>query len=263
MLAGWLRCGVPAASITVIDPSRPRVADGVRLLASAEEAVEVPAALVLAVKPQKLAEVAPVIAPLAGPDTLLLSVLAAVDVATLRSAFPAAGAIVRAVPNLPAAIGRGITALAGEVPRDDMRALADALCAPLGAVEWLAADSLCDAATSVSGCGPAFLFRFAEAVIAAGQAQGLSREQATRLIAATMAGAGAMMLESGADPADMARRVASPGGVTQAGLDVLDRAGALNRLVGDTLAAAADRNAEMAAAFQIHHSSEIGAKDEA
>ncbi|MBU3078537.1 pyrroline-5-carboxylate reductase [Sphingomonas quercus] len=247
MLSGWLRQGIAAERITVIDPSLPALPDGVRRVAEPEAAMDVPAALILAVKPQKLAEVAGAISALAAPQTLLLSVLASAEIATLRRVFPRAGAIVRAVPNLPAAIGHGITALAGEGLSPSHVSLAETLCAPLGPVEWLAREALCDAATSVSGCGPAFLFRFADAVARAGEAQGLPRAQALRLIAETMAGAGAMLRAADADPAEMAARVASPGGVTLAGLRVLDEQDALTRLIADTLAAAAARSAEMAA----------------
>ncbi|WP_336965614.1 pyrroline-5-carboxylate reductase [Sphingobium aquiterrae] len=245
LLTGWLSQGRGATSITVVDPRLPDVPAGVRLLAAAPGGPVPLDALVLAMKPQMLAQAAPAYAPLVGPGTLLLSILAAVEIDTLRRHFPAAGAIVRAVPNLPSAIGKGITALAGEGP-PAMRALAGRLCAPLGAVEWLDGEAQIDAATSVSGCGPAFLFRFADAVASAGVAQGLSRAQALRLIAHTMAGAGAMLIADDTDPAALAQRVASPGGVTLAGLEVLDRDDALATLMAATLAAAAARNAEMA-----------------
>lgn len=248
MLSGWLRWGMAPDRVTVIDPSLPQAGEGVRVLAAPEAALAPPSALVLAVKPQKLVEVAPAIAGLAGRGTLLLSVLASVEIATLRRVFPDAGPIVRAVPNLPAAIGRGVTALAGNGLDPESTALAHSLCAPLGPVEWVEHEALCDAATSVSGCGPAFLFRFADAVARAGQAQGLSRPQALRLIAETMVGAGTMLLEPDADPADMARRVASPGGVTLAGLRVLDEGEALMRLMAATLAAAGARSVEMTVA---------------
>lgn len=250
MLAGWLRGGVPASSVTVVDPSLAAVPDGVRLLSAVPVDFSPPSVLVLAVKPQKLAEIAPALAPLASVDTMLLSVLAAIEFSALRHYFPAAGSLVRAVPNLPAAIGRGLTALAGEGVDAASRALATALFAPLGVIEWMDSEALCAAATTVSGATPAFFFRIADAMALAAGAQGLSREQALRLIAETMAGSAAMLAEPGADPADMARRVASPGGVTLAGLAILDKDDALTRLMGDTLAAAAARNDEMTRAFR-------------
>ena len=252
MLAGWLQSGVPASSITVIDPSLAAAPAGVRLLGSVPTGLAPPAVLVLAVKPQKLAEIAPSLAELAAPGTMLISVLAAVEFATLRYHFRAAGPLVRAVPNLPAAIGRGVTAFAGDGVDGASRALAEALFAPLGIVEWMSDERLCAIATTVSGATPAFFFRITDAMAIAAEAQGLSREQALRLIAETMAGSAAMLAEAGADPADMARRVASPGGVTLAGLKVLDEGGALTRLMGDTIAASAARNDEMTRAFRPH-----------
>lgn len=252
MLRGWLQSGVPASSITVVDPSLAAAPEGVRLLGSVPAGHAPPAVLVLAVKPQKLAEIAPSLAELAGPDTMVISVLAAVEFATLRHHFPAAGWLVRAVPNLPAAIGRGLTALAGDGVDGASRALAEALFAPLGVVEWMDDEGLCAIATTVSGATPAFFFRIADAMALAAEAQGLSRGQALRLIAETMAGSAAMLAEAGADPADMARRVASPGGVTLAGLKILDDEDALTRLIGDTIAASAARNDEMTRAFRPH-----------
>ena len=250
MLAGWLRNGVPAASITVIDPSLATVPAGVRLLPSIPADLARPSVLVLAVKPQKLAEVAPALGDLAAPDTMLVSVLAAIELATLRHYFPAAGSLVRAVPNLPTAIGLGITALSGVGLDAASRALAEALFVPLGTVEWMEDEMLCAAATTVSGATPAFFFRIADAMAIAAEAQGLSRDQALRLIAGTMAGSAAMLREPGADPADMARRVARPGGVTLAGLKILDEEEALARLMRDTIAAAAARHDEMTRAFR-------------
>lgn len=246
MLAGWVKHGMPAHLVTVVDPSLPATPDGIRVLASVPSDLPPPSIMVLAVKPQMLTEAAVAYAPLTGPETLLVSVLAAVDISTLRSLFPGARAVVRAVPNLPGAIGSGVTALAGDELDDRTRGLSQKLFAPLGHIEWLDREALCDAATSVSGCGPAFLFRFAEAVVAAGQAQGLPRDQALRLIATTMVGAGHMLGATTADPATMVRRVASPGGVTLAGLRILDGPGGLRELMAATLEAATARSAEMA-----------------
>lgn len=264
MLAGWLRHGLSPSSVTVIDPSRPPVPDGVALHASIPAGLASPSAMVLAVKPQTLAEAARAVASLAGPGTLLLSVLAAVELTTLRNFFPVVTALVRAVPNLPASIGCGVTALAGDGLDAAARTLVQSLVAPLGAVEWLDTELLCDAVTSISGCGPAFLCRFADAVASAGERQGLTRDQALRLIAATMTGTGELLSQPGADPRDIARRVASPGGVTQAGLSVLDADDALDRLLGETLAAAASRNAEivMASRLQSPPSPQGASKDQ-
>lgn len=246
MLQGWVAQG-RALALTVIDPALDRVPDGVRGLQAVPVGAVPADVLVLAVKPQMLAVVAPAIRALAGPDTILLSILAAVEIATLRAHFPAVKAVVRAVPNLPASIGAGVTALAAEALGEAGVALVTELCRPLGQVVWLDNEAQIDAATSVSGCGPAFLFRFADAVVRAGMAQGLDATQARQLFAATMVGAGKMLMAGNESPGEMARRVASPGGVTLAGLSVLDHDDALVRLVSDTLAAAGVRSAEMAA----------------
>ena len=245
MLRGWIDQG-RADALTVVDPSTERVPAGVRAMTSLDGAIGGAKVVVLAVKPQMLRAVAPALEPHVGPNTVLLSVLAAVDNVTLRAHFPRAGGIVRSVPNLPAAIGAGVTALAAEGLSEEDRTLVAELCRPLGLVEWLEDEALIDAATSVSGCGPAFLFRFADAAVQAGVAQGLDPALARRLFAQTMVGAGRMLAESDLTPGEMARRVASPGGVTLAGLAVLDRDDALIRLVGETLDAAARRSAEMA-----------------
>jgi pyrroline-5-carboxylate reductase len=205
-----------------------------------------PKVLVLAIKPQMLGKAAPALAQLVGPQTILLSILAAVEIVTLRHYFPAAQAVVRAVPNLPAAIGSGVTALAAEGLDADGQTLVTTLCEPLGSIVWLDNETAIDAATSVSGCGPAFLFRYAEAVVRAGMAQGLTAEQARQLIAATLVGAGQMLMAGNESPGAMANRVASPGGVTLAGLAVLDDDDALLRLLAATLDAAGRRSAEMA-----------------
>lgn len=245
LAAAWVAEG-RAAALTVIEPVPARVPAGVRGLAAPPLDEAPPAVLVLAVKPQMLAAVAPMLAALVGPDTIVLSILAAVEIATLRVWFPRTRAIVRAVPNLPAIIGSGVTALAADTIDTASRDLATRLCTPLGEVVWLESETQIDAATSVSGCGPAFLFRYAEAVVNAGIAQGLAGDQARRLLAATMVGAGRMLMTSDTSPGEMARRVASPGGVTLAGLAVLDNDLALERLIAATLAAAGARSAEMA-----------------
>lgn len=246
MLQGWVAQG-RAAALTVIDPALDRVPGNVRGMTAPPAGAAPVAVLVLAVKPQMLAAVAPVIGALVGPGTILLSILAAVEIATLQAYFPDVKAVVRAVPNLPASIGAGVTALAAEGLDDNGIALVTDLCAPLGDVVWLDNEAQIDAATSVSGCGPAFLFRYADAIVQAGIAQGLDAVQARQLIAATMVGAGRMLMGGTESPGEMARRVASPGGVTLAGLAVLDRDDALVRLLSDTLAAAGHRSAEMAA----------------
>jgi pyrroline-5-carboxylate reductase len=249
MLRGWISAGIAAARITVIDPSSPAVPDGVALLSAAPIDGESPAILVLAVKPQLLDAVAPGVAPACGAGTLLLSVLAGVEIASLAKRFPDTRAIVRIMPNMPASIGKGVSALYADAGADAaMREDAAAMAAPLGLVEWIDREDLFDAVTAVSGCGPAFLFRVVDAMAAAGAALGLPADQAARLALATVEGSACLAAAADVTPAVLADRVASPGGSTRAGLDVLDAGGALAGLMARTLAASAKRNAEMAAA---------------
>jgi pyrroline-5-carboxylate reductase len=246
MLRGWLRSGIDPATITVIDPGRRGIAAEVRWAPHISELPEAdrPDTLILAIKPQQLHDFhsqAPELAP-----ALLVSVLAGVEEATLAALWRA-DAIVRAMPNLPVAIGKGVTALhtgSGQVSvRDD----AATLMAPLGLIEWIGNEELFDAVTALSGCGPGFVFRFIDALAAAGVELGLPADQAQRLALATVEGTGLMAAAATESAATLADRVASPGGSTREGLDVLDRGDALKNLLRDTLAASARRNREMAA----------------
>jgi pyrroline-5-carboxylate reductase len=244
MLAGWLAGGLEPSRFSVVDPVLQRVPAGVELLRELPEGSF--DAILLGIKPQLLGEVAPRLARLTGPDTLVLSILAGVELATLAEKFPQARGLVRIMPNLAAAIGKSPVALVGEgIPLQELDAVT-ALMEPLGSPEWLEDESRFDLVTALAGSGPAFVYRFIDA-LAAGAAQlGLDPAQAQRLALATVEGAAA--LAAGAPPGELARRVASPGGTTEAGLAVLDADAALARLVRATLDAAAGRGAELAAA---------------
>lgn len=248
MLRGWLAAGIDPAQVTVIDPGARDLPGGVLALPAPPPDGAAPAVLVLAVKPQLLDTVAPAIASALESETLLLSILAGVEIGSLRQRFPAPRGIVRVMPNTPVAIGKGVMALQGDGLSDAAADLSERLTAPLGLVEWIAREDQFDAVTALSGCGPAFLFRFIDALADAGAALGLPADQAARLAAATVEGAA--LLAAGADetPAQLADRVASPGGSTREGLNVLDEDQAIRKLLARTLAAAARRNAEMAAA---------------
>ena len=248
MLRGWLAAGADPAQLTVIDPALPAMPGGVTVLAAADPSAPPPAILLLAVKPQLLDQVAPAIAPLLGTETLLLSILAGVEVASLRARFPAPAAVVRLMPNMPVSLGKGVMALFGDGLDDGARKTAAALMAPLGLVEWIEREDQFDAVTALSGCGPAFLFRFIDAMAQAGAALGLPADQAARLALATVEGSALLAAASDEDPARIADRVASPGGSTREGLNVLDEPDGIMALMRRTLAASAHRNAEMAAA---------------
>ncbi len=245
MLAGWLAGGIDPGDFTVVDPYLDVAPAGVRLLDKAP--AEAPAdVVVLGVKPQQLPDAAIAIAPLVDARTLVLSILAGVDLATLRATFPAAGAIVRVMPNLAAALGKSPIALFGDAT-GQARANTEVLMAPLGHAEWLSDETAMHLVTSLAGSGPAFVYRFIDALAAGAAALGLPRAQADRLALAMVEGAAQLAAVSPDSPAELARRVASPGGTTRAGLDVLDADDRLARLIEDTLRGGRDRSVEMTA----------------
>lgn len=247
MLRGWLAAEGWDRPITVIDPFVDSVPEGASLLREQPGGDEQPDILVLAVKPQQLGDVRAAFAGKSGAPRLLLSILAGVETATLSGAFHATSTV-RAMPNLPVAIGAGVTALYSSDADTGARGEAAGLVAPLGLVEWIDDEALFDAVTALSGCGPGFLFRFIDAMAEAGAALGLPVDQALRLATATVKGSGLLAAQSSESPAALADRVASPGGSTREGLNVLDAGDALKTLMRATLAAAAKRNAELAAA---------------
>lgn len=244
MLRRWLAAGLRPDQVTAVTRTERAFSGGVRWF-PAPPAGERPEVLVLAIKPQQLDTVAPRVRELR-PD-LLLSILAGVEEAALTARFQA-DAVVRAMPNLPVAIGKGVTALFASCADARARATAEALCAPLGYHEWIEDEALFDAVTALAGSGPGFVFRFTEALAEAGAALGLPADQARRLATATLEGSALMAAASDEIPAALADRVASPGGSTREGLNVLDRDDALVRLLTETLRAAERRNREMAAA---------------
>ncbi|MBX9796856.1 pyrroline-5-carboxylate reductase [Sphingomonas sp.] len=205
-----------------------------------------PDAVLLAMKPQQLDAVAQAHAARLAGVPLIVSILAGVEEAAIARRFTAS-AVVRAMPNLPVALGAGVVALDSAGADAVARASVSALMAPLGLVEWVPVAHF-DLVTALAGSGPAFLYRFIDALAAAGAAEGLPPDQAARLALATVAGAARLAEEPGLTPAERADQVASPGGSTRKGLDVLDQPEGLVALLRATLAASARRNAELAAA---------------
>lgn len=251
LLDRWLDAGLPSSAVTVIDPAPqglpPRYPGAV--VADADAAVTQmpePTMVVLGIKPQMLASVAAGLAPRLAHRPLIVSMLAGVRTATLAALFPGAP-LVRIMPNLPARIGRGTTALfaAGATAQDV--AAAEWLMAAAGSLLWLDDESRFDAVTAVSGSGPAFLFRFVEALAGAAEAAGLDSQVAQRLALETVAGAAELAAKSGLSPAHLRQQVTSPNGTTQAGLDVLDGDGLLSSLMRATVRAAAERSRALAA----------------
>ena len=251
MLDGWIGLGLEPSRVAVIEPQPTReisalAGRGLKLNPD-PAAVPDPAVIVIAVKPQVAAEVVPAAAPLVGRSTVIVSIMAGQRLASLERALPASSAIVRTMPNTPAAIGRGITvAVPNARVSAAQRGLADKLLAATGATEWIDDEALMDAVTAVSGSGPAYVFLLAESLARAGVAAGLPPDLAARLARATVAGAGELMHRSPLDPATLRRNVTSPGGTTAAALDVLAGKDGLDPVMVKAVAAATRRSRELA-----------------
>ena len=241
MLSRWIDAGMDPARVTVIDPATTRT--DVRVLRSVPDEAP-PTMVMLGVKPQMLDDVVPGLQA-ATQGALLISILAGTTTMSLAKYFPVARAVLRIMPNLPVAIGRGVVGLHGTLTAQD-RLSAEILMAPHGLVEWIADETHFDAVTALSGSGPAFVYRFIDALAKGGAALGLPTDQAARLALATVEGAGLLAASSDATPAELAERVASKGGSTRKGLDVLDADDAVVRLLTAALRAAEARNREMA-----------------
>jgi pyrroline-5-carboxylate reductase len=249
MVAGWQVAGVAFGHVTAIRPSGTPVA-GVRTV-TALPTEEAPRFVMLGVKPQKLDEVAPGLAPHVGRETILVSLLAGVTVATLRKRFPKARAIVRAMPNLPVADRQGVTALYCDDDDQEARNLVEDLMTALGLAPWCADEAAFSAIGAVAGSGPAYVARFTAALAVGGEALGLDAELSRAVATQTLVGTAAMAAH-GEAMADIARRVASPKGTTEQGLAVLDSPDGLQRLVDTMLAAAIKRGRELAEAAARH-----------
>jgi pyrroline-5-carboxylate reductase len=252
LLGGWFGRGLDGSSMTIIDPAPSEEAQiagrykGVRINPEAAE-IAPPAVLFLAIKPQTLDEAAPQIARLAGAQTLVVSILAGKTTSNLRARLSGAGGIVRAMPNTPAAIRRGITAAyATKDVSPAQRGTADELLSAVGRVEWLEDESHLDAVTAVSGSGPAYVFLLAECLAEAGAAAGLPPDLAERLARATVEGSGELMHRSPEKAVSKLREeVTSPGGTTAAALAILNGESGLKKLMEAAVAAAKHRAAEL------------------
>jgi pyrroline-5-carboxylate reductase len=248
MLSGWLAQGLDPKRIAVIEPhpsdeARGFAARGMRLNPAAKDigAVDV---LVVAVKPQMFREAGPQFKPLVGSKTLIVSIMAGTTLAALKEIC--GGVAVRAMPNTPAAIGRGITvAVAGQGVEKQQRDIADALLHATGSVEWIEDESLMDAVTAVSGSGPAYVFLLAEELARAGVAAGLPEALATKLARETVAGSGELLHRSNLASDALRQNVTSPGGTTAAALEVLMGYDGFHTLLTRAVAAAAKRSKEL------------------
>jgi len=249
MLSGWLAQGLGARRLAVIEPHpsqeiRSYLASGVRLNPSPQDAGDI-AAFVVALKPQAFREAGPGLRPYVDAATLVVSIMAGTTIASLAEVL--GGHIVRAMPNTPAAIGRGITvAVAAKNVSAAQRETADGLLRATGSVEWVNDEGLMDAVTAVSGSGPAYIFLLAEELARAGIAAGLPEALATKLARETVAGSGELLHRSDLAAATLRQNVTSPGGTTAAALEVLMGKDGLQSLLTRAVAAATKRSQELA-----------------
>ena len=247
MLQGWLGRGLPAASVWVQDPYPSDWLRGTGVHLN-EDLPENPAIVLVAVKPQMMAEALPTLKQMGNGETLFVSVAAGTPIAYFEKTLGAQTPVVRAMPNTPAAISQGITAIVGNA-HAGAKGLdeAELLLSAVGEVVRLSEEAQIDAVTGVSGSGPAYVFHMIETMAAAGEAQGLPADLALQLARATVAGAGALAMAADDDPAQLRINVTSPNGTTQAALEVLmDAEHGFPALMRRAVAAAADRSRELA-----------------
>jgi pyrroline-5-carboxylate reductase len=245
ILDGWRSGGLDLGGVTVVRPSGTEV-EGARVVTSFAQAGPPPKLVVLAFKPQKLDDVAPELRRFLSANTVIVSALAGVEIGSLRQRFPGVRAIVRAIPNLPVAVRRGVTGLYSTDADQQTRTELNNLFSALGFAMWTADEAKLSAIGSVAGAGPAYVARFIAALTKAGERHGLTEEIATTLARETVLGTAWMGATTGESMESIARRVASPRGTTEAGLAVLDREHVLDELVAVTIDAAARRGAELA-----------------
>jgi pyrroline-5-carboxylate reductase len=246
MLAGWLAGGLPAASVWVVDPHPSDWLLGTDVHVN-KELPDAPALALIAVKPQMMGDALPSMKALGNGDTVFLSVAAGTPIASFETALGAQSPIIRAMPNTPAAIGRGITAIVGNAHATGAHLdLADELLSAVGQVVRLSDESQMDAVTAVSGSGPAYVFHLIETLAAAGEDQGLPADLAMALAKATVGGAGQLAEDAPEDPSQLRVNVTSPNGTTQAALEVLmDAETGFPALLRRAVKAAAGRSREL------------------
>ena len=249
LLSGWLEKGLDPAAVLVIDPAPPTESQS--LLAEAGIATlsdppgVVAGVLVLAVKPQIIPDILPLLRSLFDGESIVLSIAAGVKVATLAAGL-ATDRVIRAMPNTPAQIGWGITVAVGGTAIDEAaKEFGTQLLGAVGSVEWIDDEALMDAVTAVSGSGPAYVFLLAECLAEAGVDAGLSPELARRLADATIVGAGALLASSDDTATELRQNVTSPGGTTAEALAVLTADGGLGTLMKKAVAAAKKRAREL------------------
>ena len=244
LIEGWRKAGVDLSNALAIRPSG-RPVDGVKTVTAIPDGPP-PERCVLGFKPQMLGAIAPELALRLSPETVLVSMLAGVEAATLRGQFPYVQSVVRIMPNLPVGERRGVTALFSKDALPDLRERMAGLFGLVGLTIWTETEAELAAIGALAGAGPAYVARFVAALAKAGEGRGLDPATAARVALETVAGTAHMAQARGEAMEDIARRVASPKGTTEAGLAVLDADNALDHLIAETIAAAARRGAELA-----------------
>lgn len=253
LLAGWIARGLQPRDVIVQEPNLAGDAaelqrqHGFSAVANLEDLPSPPSVIVVAVKPQAMDAVFPELAKHAGPATVVMSIAAGKSIASFERHLPSGTAVVRAMPNTPAAIGRGITGAVGNAHvTEAQKDLCASLLRAAGEVVWLNDEALIDAVTAVSGSGPAYIFLLAETLARAGEAAGLDAATSMQLARATVSGAGELLHRSQSDPATLRQNVTSPGGTTAAALSVLMREkGGLQDLLTEAVLAAKKRGREL------------------
>ena len=253
LLSGWLGRGLEARNVVIQEPNLSGEAaklvseHGITAVPSILALPSPPSVILVAVKPQAMDSVLPALARLVGPATVVMSIAAGKSIASFERALPKGTAVVRAMPNTPAAIGRGISgAVANAETTAAQKQVCEDLLGAVGDIVWLEDEALIDAVTAVSGSGPAYVFLLTEALASAGEAAGLDAATAMQLARATVSGAGELLRQSASDPATLRQNVTSPGGTTAAALAVLMREGnGLNELMTEAVLAAQKRGREL------------------
>lgn len=244
MVDGWMAAGYASERFTIYHPRRDVAPYGIDVVRQWPNAAF--DAVLLAVKPHMIDDVAPHMQKITGPGTVIVSIMAGVELASLQDRFPDAGGFARLMPNLAVALNKSPNALVGRRLSDGQRAAVTNLAEDLGVAEWLPDETTFELVTALAGSGPGFVYRFIDALATGAANLGLEQEQAQRLAIRMVEGAAALAAQSDHSPRELARRVASPGGMTQRGLDVLDDSNNLADLMQDSLRAARDRGLEMA-----------------
>lgn len=245
MVQGWRLAGVDLGGAVAIRPSG-RPVEGLQVVTGFGEAGAQPRLLILGFKPQQLDEVAPKLAGWVTSRTIVVSILAGVETATIRERFPNGGAVVRALPNLPVAIRRGVVALYSDYASNEVRDEISQLFATLGFTIWARDETALASIGAVAGAGAAYVARFTDALAKAAVDRGLSSELASTIALETVLGTSWMAATTRESMDEIVRRVASPNGTTEAGLAVLGRDDVLDKLISLTISAASRRSAELA-----------------